>query len=307
LRFATITGAIALSLGCSVLGQPNAEKPPGTHYSAAFLTGGDLVVFPYDGKKITADLPSPFTGYSFSADGKTVYGFARPIGETPPPVAVASINPPGLVAIEASRGLRNVQSIAADATGDIMAVTALYQHDRVQQCGVFKLDVAKGTVEHVVNNPGGECVNFVSLWKGLSLSPDGSRALGTAGSRNLGVIDLKQHRIEKLWPGSSAAWSPDGKWIAALTYALPVEIQLIRASDLSIARTLGQTSVGRLQWSPDSRYLLLLDMGACGIGTGYFGTLETLDIDTGQRAAITSSRCEVNHESFGWISDDVVK
>jgi len=41
------------------------------------------------------------------------------------------------------------------------------------------------------------------------------------------------------------------------------------------------------------------------IGTGYFGTLETLDIDTGQRAAIASSRCEVNHESFGWISDDL--
>jgi hypothetical protein len=75
----------------------------------------------------------------------------------------------------------------------------------------------------------------------------------------------------------------------------------------STARTLGQTSVGRLQWSPDYRYLLLLDLGACGIGTGYFGTLETLDIDTGQRAAIASSRCEVNHESFGWIIDDVQK
>ena len=150
-----------------------------------------------------------------------------------------------------------------------MAVSAVRQRDGAQECGVFVLDVVRETAEHVVDNPGGECFDSVSVWKGLSLSPDGSRAVGTAGSKNLGVIDLKQHRIEKLWPGSAAAWSPDGKWIAALTYALPAEIQLIRASDLSTARTLGQTSVGRLQWSPDSRYLLLLDMGACGIATGY--------------------------------------
>jgi Tol biopolymer transport system component len=302
---AAIGGIVALTLGCSVLAQRNAEKPLGTHYSAAFLAGGDLVVFPFDGKKITAALPSAFTGYSFSADGKSIYGFAGSTGA--PPVAAASVKPLGLTAIKASQGLEDIESVAPDADGGIVAVSAVRQLDRARECGVFVLDVAAGTAEHVVDNAGGECFDFVSLWKGLSLSPDGRKAVVTAGSKNLGVIDLKQHRIEKLWPGSAASWSPDGEWIAALTSALPAEIQLIRASDLSTERALGQTSVGRLQWSPDSHYLLLLDMGACGIGTGYFGTLETLDIDTGQRAAITSSKCEVNHPSFGWISDDVLK
>ena len=98
LRLAAITaGLIAVTLGCSVFAQRNAEKPLGTHYSAAFLTGGDLVVFPFDGKKITADLPSPFTGYSFSADGKSIYGFAGSTGT--PPIAAVSVRPPRLTAI----------------------------------------------------------------------------------------------------------------------------------------------------------------------------------------------------------------
>jgi Tol biopolymer transport system component len=300
-----IGGIVALTLGCSVLAQRSAEKPLGTHYSAAFLTGGDLVVFPFNGKKITASLPPAFAGYSFSADGKSIYGFAGSTGA--PPVSVASIKRLGLTAIKASQGLEDIESVAPDADGGIVAVSALRRRDGARECGVFVLDVARETAEHVVDNPGGDCFGFVSLWKGLSLSPDGSRAVGTAGSRSLGVINLERHRIEKLWPGSAASWSPDGKWIADLTYALPAEIHLIRASDLSTERTLGQTRGGRLQWSPDSRYLLLLDMGACGVGTGYFGTLETLDIDTGQRAVIASSRCKVNHPSFGWISDDVLK
>ena len=163
LRLAAITaGIIAVTLGCSVFAQRNAEKPLGTHYSAAFLTGGDLVVFPFDGKKITADLPSPFTGYSFSADGKSIYGFAGSTGT--PPIAAVSVRPPGLTAIKASQGLRDIESVAADADGGIVAVSAVRQRDGAQECGVFVLDVVRETAEHVVDNAGGECFDFVSFY-----------------------------------------------------------------------------------------------------------------------------------------------
>ena len=85
------------------------------------------------------------------------------------------------------------------------------------------------------------------------------------------MVNLRERRIEKSWPGEAAWWSPDGKWIAALSFGSPSEINLIRASDLSTERTLGPDTSGRLQWSPDSRYLLLLANGLCVAGFGYFG------------------------------------
>ena len=61
-------GAVALMPGCSVLAQRNAEKPQGTHYSAAFIKAGKLVIFPFDRAEITADLPSALNGNTFSAE-----------------------------------------------------------------------------------------------------------------------------------------------------------------------------------------------------------------------------------------------
>ena len=306
---AIICGTISVTLGCLVLAQRGPEKPLGTHYTASLLTGGRLVAFPFDREEVTVALPPGFSGnvFSFSADGMRLYGIANGTEGETLPVVVASIKSGNLKAIEASRGLSSFLSLAADANGGVMAVTAVYRHNGAQECGIFELDVAKGIAEHVVDNPRGECFDFVSLWKQLSLSPDGRRVVGTAGSGQLGVINLRQHRVEKLWPGEAAWWSPDGKWIAALTYTSPAEIDLIRASDLSIQRKLGHDTGGRLQWSPDSRYLLLLDLGACGASSGYFGTLVTLDIETGQRKPINSSRCKVNHSSVGWVSDDVLR
>lgn len=209
--------------------------------------------------------------------------------------------------LESSQGLGYLNSVAADFDGGIVTASGVYQRPGVQECGIFELDVAKGSITHILNNPRGGCFGFASSWNQLSLSPDGSRLVATAGSGQLAVINLRERRIEKTWPGASAWWSPDGKWIAALTFGSPSEIDLIRASDLSTERVLGHDTTGRLQWSPDSRSLLVLDNGSCGAGSGYFGTLQVLDVRTGQRAAIEGSRCKVNLMSTGWVSDDVLK
>jgi len=138
-----------------------------------------------------------------------------------------------------------------------------------------------------------------------------SRASGTVrrgrGKGQIGVVNVRERRIEKLWPGTAAWWSPDGKWIAALSFTEPMEIELIRASDLSMQRSLGPDTAGRLQWSPDSRGLLVWDAGFCGLGSGYLGTLQIVDVGTGERTQISSSKCRVDLMSFGWVSDEVLE
>jgi hypothetical protein len=302
-----IGGLLAFTFGCSVLAQRGADRPLGTHYSAAVIRRGSIVVFPFDGSAVAVQLPKALNGNFFSADGHEIYGLAEAPTADAAAVVVANIKPPELKPIEASQGFSYVRSVAADANGGIAVVSAIYQHGGIQECGLFELDVSTGSVQHILNNPRSECFDFVSCWNQLSLSPDGERVIGTAGSGHIAVISLRERRIEKIWPGAAAWWSPDGKWIAALTYESPSEIELIRASDLSVQRTLGLDTGGRLQWSPDSRYLLLLDKGFCGVVSGYFGTLQALDITTGRRGVIGSSRCKVNSTGWGWVSDDVFR
>ena len=85
--------------------------------------------------------------------------------------------------LNASQGLGYLKSAAPDADGGIVAVSGVYQHAGIQECGLFELDVAKGSIQHVLNNPRGECFDFVSSWNQLSLSPDGSRLVATSRER----------------------------------------------------------------------------------------------------------------------------
>ena len=66
--------------------------------------------------------------------------------------------------------------------------------------------------------------------------------------------------------------SLDGKWIATVSFAVPMQIEVIKADDFSVMRNLGNDDGGQLQWSPDSRYLLLWTKdGSCGLGSAYSG------------------------------------
>jgi hypothetical protein len=195
--------------------------------------------------------------------------------------------------------------LAVNATGDKVVLSAIYDHDGISECGLFELSVPGGAVAKILDNLSLNC-DFLSSWTELSLSNDGMRMVGTAGKGRVGVVNLHEHRVERLWQGAAAWWSPDGKWIAALSFSDKLEIELIRASDFAVRRKFDGGSA-RLQWSPDSRYLLVMTRGLCGLGTGYFGSLQTLDIQSGQRSLISSSKCKVNLMSTGWVDDDVLK
>jgi hypothetical protein len=298
-----VVGAVLIA-GCSSFGQTAARKPAGTHYSPAFIRERELVVFPFEGDRVSIDLPAKLGDVAFSSDGRVIYGVSRLSGEGKRLVAV-TIKPSGVSQVPGSEGLDKIDGLAVNANEDKAVVSAIYDHDGISDCGLFELSMPGRAVKKILDNLSTSC-DFLSSWTELSVSGDGMRMVGTAGRGQVGVVNLSERRVEKLWPGTAAWWSPDGKWIAALSFSNQLEIELIRASDLSVQRKLG-AGAARLQWSPDSRYLLLVAGGLCGLGTGYFGTLQTLDVETGERRLVSSSKCRVNLMTTGWVDDAVLK
>jgi len=298
---------LALTAGCSGLVQSDARKPAATHYSPAFVKDRKLFVFPFEGNEVAIGLASELRSMTFSASGLSMYGVAESYSSGKPALVALAIKPGGVSPLLSSMPFVSVYGLAVDASEGMGIISATLERDGVRECGLFRFDIKNGGIEHIVDNLSGRCDDFLSSWSHLSISPDGSRIVGTVGKGQLGIIDLRSRRVEKRWSGTAAAWSPDGKWIAALTFEAHMQVDLVRSGDLSVQRRLGPDDSGSLEWSPDSRYLLLWDAGLCGIGTGYVGTLQVLDIKTGQRMSVNSSKCKVDLMTIGWVSDDVLK
>jgi hypothetical protein len=169
---------------------------------------------------------------------------------------------------------------------------------RRRRCGVFELRLDEGVLRPIVETP--ECE-----WMNLSLSPDGEQAVGgtTSGVR---LIDLKTGSMKVLTSQHGiAAWSPDGRWIGALQigpWPKPAKTILIDPADPSHIRDLGGITDYELVWSPDSRYIMHTEWSLCGL------TLETIDIKSGKRAKINSSKCHVGlNRIIGWLSNDLLR
>jgi WD40 repeat protein len=96
-----------------------------------------------------------------------------------------------------------------------------------------------------------------------------------------------------------AAWSPDGKWLAAVEKGEKGRTILLDAKTLARRRTLGPSEV---DWSPDSRYILAVE--PCG---PYSGTFSAMSVETGERTVIASSKCRVNQATTGWVRSDLTE
>ena len=292
-------------------GQPTSQGYNAAFYSsgAAFRNEQRITVFPLDEETFSIRLPFALGPFAFSADGKVLYGEAMgepqqrrsaPSPAPSPRLYKIVFNPTLVSPVEGSEGLRPIYSIAVSRHQDKIVISGINE----TSCGIFELNLSQGKLKRVLDNP--DCLlpgseGYLAAWLTISLSPDGQKAVAIRKHR-LELIDLTHATVRALGGGFvKAAWSPDGKWIAALQdNGSEMRTVLMDTSSFVERRILGESNV---EWSPDSRYLLAAkDDDHCAHN---FGTLEAMDVETGKRTTIDSSRCKVNEVTTAWVSREI--
>jgi hypothetical protein len=282
-------------------------QAPSTDYSAAFVAEAQLIVFPFEGGSVKIALPFKPGRLAYSSDGRTVYTNASSASQSRRGLVRISIKSGRISEVPGASDFAPVHSLAISAAEDEIVISGGYRRAGSVECGIFALDVASGKVRPVITQANPGC-RYVPAWHDLSLSPDGKQAVGKEGRYSqVKMVDMEGGTYRPIVEGSHPVWSPDGKWIAFVA-APGSAITLIDPNHLSRHRSLGSYDGPTLQWSPDSRYLLLWESeSVCAPSFGYFGTFETLDVQSGTRSRIKSSRCEVNLMTGGWVSNGVLR
>ncbi len=256
--------------------------------------GCEFVIFRDGTQSTLITLPFRLEFLAYARSGKAVYTLStstNPICvhrvDLSPVQVVPEVCPPGLATVFAF-------TVSADAaevlvSGQIKGVGGV-------RCGVFDIRLADGETTQILRAGNCGAYNFQRSWTSLSLAPDSSRGVavrmdqlelfenGKAGTLSIAVGIVR------------AAWSPDGRWIAALDRH--GKTRLIDATDFKVKRTLGETEA---EWSPDSRYLLSVKECPFPLAVNGVGTIRAIDIDNGNATEIRSSRCQVDNGSAGWV------
>jgi hypothetical protein len=267
-----------------------------------------LRIFPFNGNAITIPLPFPVDGVTFAPDGKAIYGFVR---EDPFRAGLSKIefNPIRTTTVPGTLSFI-IQTFAISSRQDKVAASGIVHNQHGNRCGLFEILIPNGSIRQILNS---EC-NEHWACDNISLSPNGERAIARIGNSmthdfHLEQIDLVHGTTKSLGEQFSiGVWSPDGKWIAAREKSQRDKLFLVDSTDFSHRRDLGGAIVMKPAWSPDSRYLLLWKsyLFRCGIYPDLEPplTLETLDIQSGKKSTIRSSRCQVTGGPTGWVSSE---
>ncbi len=279
--------------GCSG-GQSATYAYSAAMYTSTFGVSQELEVFPFVGKAFRIPLPFPLGVLECSPDGRAMYASAFNPLNRPGSLGLYKIEfSPFRVAPVAGSNVLGYDSFAFTADQDKIVVAG---GGLATPCGIFELDLRDGRVKTIVFGSPCDPLNSLAHWGDLSLSTDGRRATAFR-YHHLELIDLVTAKVTVLEGLEFAAWSPDGKWLAVMKEGSDDTI-LLDARTLTRRRNIGATS---LKWSPDSRYLLNEKFPLlCGLGE--IGTLETVDVNTGVRREITSSRCKINMATLGWVN-----
>jgi hypothetical protein len=270
-----------------------------------------LKIFPPKGPLVTVSLPFFLVGPArFGSDGRSMYGIVADRKSTVRPnhAGISKIEfDPIRATLMPGTSEFAIKSFAISSRQDKLVISGRVQSSGARRCGVFAVDIPAGNVKQILI---GECRDEWS-WDYLSLSPNGDRAVASH-DRHLELIDLVQGTTRSL--GSEfdvGSWSPDGKWIAVRESGNRDRLFLIDAANLSRRHSLGAAVVIMPEWSPDSRYLLLWKgyIFRCGfyLDVDAPATLETLDIQTGKRSTIKSSRCQITNGETGWVSSEIAR
>lgn len=271
-------------------------------YNAAFYTSGAapgtprLLVFPVGGKEFTIALPFVFRAATFGPEGRSVYAAPTSLHG----LFKVEFNPVRATLVRGSEPFA-IFGVAVTARADRIVISGSNGLDASAEWGMFALDPTDGRtrtlVRHEAPRPGANG----EWWSDVSVSPDGARAVAFR-HKELELIDLLKGTVTSLGPDlEQGAWSPDGKWLAVNNRKKNRTV-LLDANTLAPERAVEWS---HLKWSPDSRYLL----GAaahdhCG---PYFGTLQAIDIETGETTRISSSECKIDSITTGWISSEITR
>lgn len=297
-----------------------ADASPQSYSPAAFVQSTpsaespSLIVYPLDRKEYTIPLPAspPLVRVVSGPDGHSWYATTsaeRGVGNDSG-FAKIDFGPTRVNKIVSSLNFESVVSFAVSAQQDRIVVSGTRSEGGRQTCGLFELRVPGGELRPLLLSADCHCG---SPWSDLSLSPNGARAF--VHRRCLDGFKDRPEFIDLLskttsLPGEDfwkAAFSPDGKWIAALEDG-PNGISktvLIDAKDSSRRRDLGGTSDVEIVWSPDSRYILHVEQRSCPWQHPL--SLEIISIETGRRSIVPNSKCKVPTHFIGWIGGNLGK
>ena len=256
-----------------------------------------LRIFRLSGGESDLPMSATLSQITYDPDGRALYGFAI---EPDPRFGFRRRGPfkfeldnGDLSLIPGSTELGGAAGIAVSSGGQRIILSGRYHAGSSSICGLFELRQDAGKLRILARND--NCGPRSDQWTDLSLSPDGERVLARdrLGTK---IIHLDAGTVEPLLGAFQAgAWSPDGRWLAVVEADRPQRTLLLDAKSLRQERTVG-TSLA--QWSPDSRYLLALSGYFCG---PYWSTFEVIDVNSGKRLRVGSSRCKVNLGTVGWV------
>jgi hypothetical protein len=260
-----------------------------------------LRLFPLEAAKETdVPLPAPVHVLAIGPDWKTLY--AQPsrgknIFQAPKGLLRIQFNPVRISLIPGSAGFVGIVSLAVWPAQDKLLVSGPYMSGSRAVCGVYEFMIADGTARKVLDTA--SC-DLAEAWTYLSISPDNIHAVALHKNQ-LNLIDLVSGSVRPAGEGfEMAAWSPDGKWIAAREHTKEGKTVLLDAATFVRTRILESTEA---QWSPDSRYLLAWKwLMLCGPETY---SLEKVDITTGKGSIIESSKCRASGGNGGWLSTGI--
>jgi hypothetical protein len=258
-----------------------------------------LVIFREGKLQTSVELPIQPDFFGYARGGTVLY--ALPLMKKPVCLYRIELNPVGATSLTCPPGLVGAVGLTVSATGDLLLVSGQFNEGGSTRCGVFEIRVPDGPTRQVLNAQ--DCGSYrKSPWISLSLSPDAAEAVAVRQDR-LEMFRLANGTSEAVAEGIvKAAWSPDGRWIAALD--VHGRTELIDPSNFKKQRTLAGSEV---QWSPDSRYLLRVKACFFPIASNGVGTVQALDVATGKSITIESSRCEVETNSTGWVNSKIAQ
>jgi len=298
-----ITGCIVV-LTASLCGHLVFGQEPYSGYPyvpAMYRIDGHFLLFPLTGKGETeVSLPIRTGLYHVSPDGKALYtaAEAKPVlRRHMPGLFKIEFHPTRVSSVPGSGDFRAFASIAISLRQEDAVVAGKYWNGTKVVCGVFDLNLLDGSVRQVLDTQ--DCDDALSRTD-ISLSPDSKHAVAIH-KRSVEIIDMATGKFRNIGDGfQAAAWSPDGRWIAAARYSsLQARMVLFDPAAFTPRKTLASSTVFRVSWSPDSRFLLAWKLLA-GCGPDEY-SYEMFDVETGKSSTIESSRCKIWGNDVGWV------